>query len=201
MDANLKEALLKLDVDNDNHWTEQGLPRIETLKFLTGDVSITRESINNTAPGFNRSNREIADAVPEIITSVVTETPIAVEPVVIIEEDEAEQEKAFFGEAITLEAAFSKAQDALEYLTQEAGDLQKLVFEKTKEVHALAEQLANSKPVETSQTAIQSYLKSEQSVLEERGVRLEMIARSGIKLKDLADNLKSPLDASLARKR
>jgi predicted RNase H-like nuclease (RuvC/YqgF family) len=124
---------------------------------------------------------------------------------VVTEENEAEQEKAFFGEEvkqeITLEAAFSKAQDALEYLTQEAGELQKLVFEKTKEVHSLAEQVANAKPVETSQTAIQSYLRSEQGVLEERGVRLEMIARSGIKLKDLADNLKSPLDASLARKR
>ena len=193
MDANLKEALLKLDVDNDNHWTEQGLPRIETLKFLTGDVSITRESINNTAPGFNRSNREIADAVPEIITSVVTETPIAVEPVVVTEEQTPVLR--------TFEEGLRIAQLELDQLVQEFGLLQNQVFEKTKEVHALAEQVANAKPVETSQTAIQSYLRSEQGVLEERGVRLEMIARSGIKLKDLADNLKSPLDASLARKR
>ena len=201
MDANLKEALLKLDVENDNHWTEQGFPRIETLKFLTGDVSITRESINSAAPGFNRSNREIADAATEILPSVAIETPAKVEPVAAIEEYETDQEKAFFGESITLETAFSKAQVELDFLIQETGRLQNLVFEKTKEVHDLAEQLANSKPIETSQTAIQSYLRSEQGVLEERGVRLEMIARSGIKLKDLADNLKSPLDASLSRKR
>jgi hypothetical protein len=193
MDANLKEALLKLDVDNDNHWTEQGLPRIETLKFLTGDVSITRESINTTAPGFNRSNREIADVAPEVTTSVVIEAPVVVEPIAVIEEQVPVVQ--------TLEEGLRIAQLELDQLVQEFGLLQNQVFEKTKEVHSLAEQVANAKPVETSQTAIQSYLRSEQGVLEERGVRLEMIARSGIKLKDLADNLKSPLDASLARKR
>lgn len=52
--SKIKEALKKLDTTNDNHWTVDGLPRIDTVKMLAADQSITREVLDAEVPGFNR---------------------------------------------------------------------------------------------------------------------------------------------------
>lgn len=48
-------ALQQLDVANDNHWTADGQSRIDTVKLLAGDATLTRADIDAAAPGFNRS--------------------------------------------------------------------------------------------------------------------------------------------------
>jgi hypothetical protein len=48
-------ALAMLDVNNDEHWTTEGLPRLDVLKELTGS-QVTRETLNNVAKGVNRFN-------------------------------------------------------------------------------------------------------------------------------------------------
>lgn len=58
------EGLRKLNVENDNHWTADGLPKIEALKFTVGP-SVTREDVNSVAPGFTRSNPVIEEAEHE----------------------------------------------------------------------------------------------------------------------------------------
>lgn len=55
------EALRKLDTANDAHWTTDGLPRLETVKFLAGDQSLTRDDVTTAASGFTRTNTDIAD--------------------------------------------------------------------------------------------------------------------------------------------
>ena len=47
---------------------------------------------------------------------------------------------------------------------------------------------------------IQAYLKRQQQNLEERGARKQLLKESGLDLKALAKDLKSPLDASMERK-
>jgi hypothetical protein len=54
--AKINEALQKLDVKNDNHWTAAGEPRIDTVKMLAGDQAITRADIEAAAPTFNRES-------------------------------------------------------------------------------------------------------------------------------------------------
>lgn len=54
--SKLKEALGKLSKDNDNHWTEKGQPRIETVRMLSGNPTLTREEIDQAFPGFSRTN-------------------------------------------------------------------------------------------------------------------------------------------------
>lgn len=61
MKDKIVEALQKLDTANDNQWTQEGLPKIEILKFLMGGEVITREQINEAAPGFTRANPVIGD--------------------------------------------------------------------------------------------------------------------------------------------
>lgn len=52
---NIIDALKKLDVSNDNHWTVDGQPRLDTVKMLAADPSVTRDTLNEIAPDFNRA--------------------------------------------------------------------------------------------------------------------------------------------------
>lgn len=51
---NIIDALKKLDVSDDNHWTVDGQPRLDTVKMLASDPSVTRDTLNAVAPDFNR---------------------------------------------------------------------------------------------------------------------------------------------------
>jgi hypothetical protein len=53
-DNKILDAVRKLDVGNDNHWTADGQARIDTVKMLAADQSIDRAAIEAAAPGFKR---------------------------------------------------------------------------------------------------------------------------------------------------
>lgn len=55
MTNKIVEALLKLDVQNNNHWTADGLPRLDTVKMMASDQTLTREQVAVSAPGFSRA--------------------------------------------------------------------------------------------------------------------------------------------------
>lgn len=61
MKEKIVETLLKLDPKNDNQWTQEGLPKVDVMKFLSGGETWTREQITEAAPGFTRSNPIIGD--------------------------------------------------------------------------------------------------------------------------------------------
>lgn len=65
----------------------------------------------------------------------------------------------------------------------------------------LTERIERLRPkTNANNDAIQGYLASQRKQLEARGIRKQLIAESGLDLKELAKDLKSPLDAALARK-
>lgn len=51
------EALTALKSDNDEHWTNNGLPRVDVLKEMTGVDGLTRSVIDEAAPDYTRENR------------------------------------------------------------------------------------------------------------------------------------------------
>lgn len=51
----LIEALKALDPDNNEHWTQEGLPVVAEVAKLTG-VNVTRAEVTAAAPHFNRNN-------------------------------------------------------------------------------------------------------------------------------------------------
>lgn len=53
--SKIAAALAQLDPSNDQHWTSDGLPRLDTVKFFAGDQSLTRDAVTSEAPGFTRS--------------------------------------------------------------------------------------------------------------------------------------------------
>jgi hypothetical protein len=60
MKQKIVEALQKLDPQNDNQWTQDGLPKLDALKFLVGDT-VTREQVQEAAPDFTRTNTTIGE--------------------------------------------------------------------------------------------------------------------------------------------
>lgn len=55
MAMSLIEALKNLDPENNDHWTSDGLPRLDVLKNLIG-TQVTREQITALTKSFNRKN-------------------------------------------------------------------------------------------------------------------------------------------------
>lgn len=50
----VREVLSKLDPGNDQHWTSQGLPRMDALLSL--GLQIERRELNEAVPGFTRGS-------------------------------------------------------------------------------------------------------------------------------------------------
>lgn len=79
------EAVRSLDPNNDEHWTADGLPRLDAVENLLGG-DVNRKAVTNAAPDYSRSvARELVDADGE---------PPADEPPVDKDEVPAEDESA-----------------------------------------------------------------------------------------------------------
>jgi hypothetical protein len=221
----LQAALMKLDASNDNHWTADGQPRLDTVKMLAGNPAITRDQVEAAAPGYLRANAGSYTMQPpgvgagapaaEIATPVAPAAPVA--PIETVEHaqgdndapsfsnEQAEQPEMAGGlgdesdEVPSLEAQLAKAvartkevREALEYVNKE---LAKAI----KAEDALRDQMVLS-PKASNTLAIKGYLDMQKQVLEERRMRQQVLRSSGVDLKELTRNLKSPIDAAMARK-
>jgi len=184
------EALHKLDVNNDNHWTADGLPKVETVKFTCGDLSVTREQIELALPGFNRASATLP-------STVVTDEPVIDDVEVTSETYQVEDE--IYDDDLAEE--LHQAEELLETMNLTIHAYISKRNEHEKIVNALREKVELLIGKVTSEMAIQSYLESQQRVLLERAAKIKMISESGITLKDLAEGLKSPLDVSMSRRK
>jgi hypothetical protein len=50
----IRVASVKLEVENDDHWTNDGLPSLEAVHHFTGNQRIKRGDVTNALPDFNR---------------------------------------------------------------------------------------------------------------------------------------------------
>lgn len=219
MSKNITDALSKLDPANDNHWTQDGLPRLDTIKILAGDPSLTREAVTAAAPDFNRGSAQQAAAwaqqagagttpaapaepAPQGAASgpSASETPPpappappesdlpTLNPPPLAEVSDADNLNARIAEA---KLQLSDAQDRLQLAKQDLSDAQNKVSDLEAQLKETSVGAANP---------ITEYLKSQQRVLEERGAKRQLIRESGLNLKELAKQLKSPLDSAMERK-
>lgn len=73
----LLQALQALDDGDDAQWTAQGLPKVDVLKEMTGDESITRQVIDGEAPDYTRTNRYDLGSDDETTEEVVSVDDVA----------------------------------------------------------------------------------------------------------------------------
>lgn len=50
----LLTAINKLEVENDEHWTKDGRPRIDAVEKFYGSAGVTRGDVDAAAPGYTR---------------------------------------------------------------------------------------------------------------------------------------------------
>lgn len=61
--SKLTESLLKLDVNNDDHWTTDGAPRLDALEAIHGSA-VSRGDVTVAAPKFSRKNPTVDATAP-----------------------------------------------------------------------------------------------------------------------------------------
>ena len=192
------EALRKLDVDNDNHWTSDGLPRLDTVKMIASNPSISRMDIDAVAAGFNRSNGE---ANPTANDQPPTTEDVQ-EPVVQSEagsgdgqptkQDDTQAEQGVSLEELeaALEAAVARSDAA-----RQAKDAAEVKFrEAIAAEDAAREAVRAAQPKEEQGNVIQAYLQAQIKANQER------LAEAGITVKSVEDvQFASKLDEALAK--
>jgi hypothetical protein len=219
------EALSKLDVNNSNHWTADGLPRLDTVKMLAGDQALTREAISLAAPGFSRSATAgtltqqgqggntghapiatpaaaVGPASPVAVTPAPAPSPLGVGGLPEKQTEQlavADPARPATDEITMLEEEVKRSDRELTEL-QKATDEVKAELTKTQnrndQLHAKLDAL---RPPPSTGNVIQGYLASQRKSLEDRAARQHLIRSSGIDLRELARNLKAPIDAAMAR--
>lgn len=81
------EALLSLDIENDEHWTQDGLPRIDAL----GIDALTRSDLTDAAPSFTRENPKLEAQEEDTSTEEDTDIDFS------LEEEEEEKDTTLEG--------------------------------------------------------------------------------------------------------
>lgn len=112
------ETLAKLDPENDEHWTTDGLPRLDVLKAMGLDIS--RVDLSNAVKGFGRkSTHVLAQLQPQTNEAPApTEPAEAVETVVtegeVVAKSYEEQEAELASAQAELEAATKAVEEAMQ---------------------------------------------------------------------------------------
>lgn len=188
----LKDALLSLDTSNDNHWTQDGLPRLETLRMLVSNSSLSRDDVSSQFPGFSRNNfsTEAAVAEADVVDSIETTLTSSVVVEDALNEQSSEEQLPAENEEVSLAKQISLVE-------REIAEAQSRLIN----LQLAQDSLIVEQEIEHPQAVIQQYLAASRRILQNRGVKMKLIADSGIDLKQLASDLKSPLDASFAKRR
>lgn len=213
MNQKILDALLKLDINNDEHWTSDGLPRMDAIEAILGDKGISRQQVTAAKPGFSRAVAAAAQAAqaqgeqgstePAVQTApAAAQPPSTTEPEGTTSKEEDELEVDDTDEPAVAEArhALKEAQKELAELDLARAEVKRLYEEKNAEVDKLTDALEALVGKETVGDAIQGYLARQRQTLQERADRMNIIRQSGVNLAELGRNLKAPIDAAMARK-
>lgn len=192
MNDKLKEALASLDVNNDNHWTSDGLPRVDTVKFLSGDQSLDRLTISSAFPLFTRYNTvfEATETVLPPVDAVVTITSSEPDPDLETVISETDVTTSDVDEETALRERLAK-------LRGWKGELDNEIAEISGKLDAIIEK----QEAEPAQNAISGYLRQAKRDLQMRANARSAIAESGVDLAELAAVAgPSPIDQALSRR-
>ena len=190
------EALAKLDVANDNHWTGDGLPRIDTVRMLVANPGLGRDDITKVAPDFSRQNPVVPGTETVVVEQPVVEQPVVAQPVVAqpVADENAQAE---------LKEQIEAAMKVVDAAMGDVDSAQKALREAQNKLDDLITLRESSAGTETNMDAIQSYLKSQQGILVDRARRTRALRDSGVTIADIQALIPqaAPIDAALRQKR
>lgn len=189
------EAIKKMDPDNDNHWTIDGLAKLDTIKFLAGQP-VTRDELDRIAPGFNRESlRAFRNGVPNVPVAESPPPPAEPEGTDTGPEIRTSEIEALAKEIAEQDEAILQ----LQRIQDETGAKLKIAFEKRDVLQLRHDKLL---PPETQMDVIQKYLSRQVELSEQRGAAVRQVKESGIDLKVLNKLISpSPIDVSMKQRK
>lgn len=207
MSEKILEALYKLDPENDSHWTMNGEAKLDTVKFKSGGISVTREELEKIAPGYNRealkkylasqiktepTNAEAKDPENTGDGAGATVEPSEPENPVIDRKDEIE---ALAAEIASTDEAIIE----VKRVQREAGEELERLEARSNE---LRDKMNVVNPPPTHQENIKAYLASVRRTNMKRAAARYELANSGVDIDGLQRlAAPSPIDQSLAGRR
>jgi hypothetical protein len=218
--VDINAALMKLDEKNDNQWTVEGLPNLNTIKFMNNGVAISRDQLEEAAPGFNR---KVYTAYKENLAKNPPAPPTGGPDANSTDasgaangdgagagsEDKSEQPKVAEG-STEREARLQEVAEKVRESQQAVDELlriQEEVKAKLKEAHAVNDdnltlQAKLTPRAKHDDDTIRRYLESQKDRMRQRGADRQMVRDSGVSLKDIAAKLSgSKLDESFKARR
>jgi chromosome segregation ATPase len=207
-------ALLKLDPANDNHWTNQGLPRMDVVEKEVGDKTIKRQDIVDAAPEFTRETLKLpADFLAELEKQDAKkeeDPPVDDSAVKSSADDSIDRPlEAIDQEESTLSPAeieLAQIEDQIEIVRKHkviaennlegAKNQLAAVNEELNGLLTRRERLANTARNDVNN--IQEYLTARQKIKIERAESMKKLQEAGFDLSRVQS--KSQLDMSMARK-
>jgi hypothetical protein len=215
-------ALAKLEPENNNHWTSDGLPRLESVRLFTGMPNLSREAVTTAAPLFNRASLVLPRAGsqdPGTDAPTVSD-PVAPQPGANPEgtqngagnpdnlEDDGGDESGFGFADPQTQPSSAPAEDALK-AAQAAHDSARLAKEKADQEYAQATRAldialvahAKANPSQQLHSAVQSYHARQLQLMGERAKQSVTLRTAGVNVADLVALLpkRAPIDQALQR--
>jgi hypothetical protein len=188
MSEKIVGALRQLDAGNDNHWTEDGLPRLDTVKLMAGDQKITREQCTAAAPGFSR-------ATPTINSPSVAPVPRASDAKARVgDETDAETQE---GDGGTLAGVLAASVERLRAASERKAQADQDYTKAQQENDAVLDAMIKNGKRETLTDHIKAYHARTAELREERRVKMERTREL-----DLSQIIprRAPVDEAMRRK-
>lgn len=189
MSEKLLAALQQLDPANDNHWTADGMPRLDTVRFLAGDQTLTREAVTAAAPGLNRASHVVSAPAPAPAPAP-GEGAGGLPPPNVIDVLESISTPA---------CELSELDRALQALHEAEQDMNRATAH-YREIQAEVDKLLNAKAVDERTTlseALGGYFAAQQAVRDRRAAQID--AMRGVRLADVLPS-KAKIDEAFQRR-
>lgn len=203
MTEKITQALAKLDVGNDEHWTVDGQPKIEALRLVSGDFLLKRDDVTKAAPNFSRTNpslnpvdQGVVKPIPIVPQENENATSDAVQgsPGNSASKSESELEGQ---DETDLEAQLDRARARLDKATSAKHQADQECREAASEVDRLIEAGAKSAQNDSFSDAMKRHLAQQQRIREQRGEQIARVRASGVNLKDLVPQ-RPPIESAIA---
>lgn len=195
MSQKLIAALKQLDTNNDDHWTNDGLPRVDVVKQFSGVLMLNREDVARAWPGFHRGNT--AEALPGNGNDGSLQEGSVEDSVK--ETEQSEMEIYSNGQLAELEKQLGAANEALEAAKSKKAEADRLFLECSNACDALIMQISEIRDSVPQAQSLRGYFERQHIIREERAEKLEILRQNKGLLKTLTEGLMAPIDA--ARKR
>lgn len=192
MNDRLITALKQLDPANPNHWTVEGLPRLETVCILVGDQSVTRAKIVEVAPAFTRSN--------QLIGSIQTEPgvkpgDVGISGVVHVDESLPAEVGATDEELVAI------LEEELAEAYRQRDMLNKAIHEHETRRDQLQMRIEANAPKNKLSAQVQGYHERQLELRQSRVAARKILQDSGVNLRELAKMTQgAPIDTARQRR-